>query len=66
MSEAPIPGNSPETGGYGLSGCSVLVVGEGRLVRSFVARAGEAARRVAIARGDVPGYSWAPTLPTGI
>jgi hypothetical protein len=53
--EAPIQDSSPETGGYGLSGCSVLVLAEGRLVRPFIARAGEAAGRVAVARGDVPG-----------
>ena len=53
--EAPILISSPETGGYGLLGCSVLVAVEGRLVRPFSVRAGEAACRVAVARGDVPG-----------
>ena len=55
MLEAPIQDSSPETGGYGLSGRSVLVLAEGRLVRPFIARAGEAARRVAVTRGDAPG-----------
>ena len=55
MLEAPILDSSPETGGYGLLGCSVLVALEGRLVRSFADRTGEAAGRVAVARGDVPG-----------
>jgi hypothetical protein len=53
--EAPIPVTSPETGGYGLLGCSALVLAEGRLVRSLAVRAGEAARRVTVARGDAPG-----------
>jgi hypothetical protein len=53
--EAPILDSSPETGGCGLLGRSVLVVDEDRLVRSFFDRAGEAAWSVAVARGDVPG-----------
>jgi hypothetical protein len=53
--KAPILISSPETGGYGLSGCSVLVVVEGRLAQPFSVRAGEVACRVAVARGDVPG-----------
>jgi hypothetical protein len=53
--EAPIQDSSPETGGYGLLGCSILVCVEGRLGRPFLVRAVEAARRVAVARGDVPG-----------
>jgi hypothetical protein len=53
--EAPILISSPETGGYGLLGRSVLVVVGGRLVRPFSVRAGEAACRVAVARDDVPG-----------
>ena len=55
MSEAPIQDSSPETGGYGLSRRSVLVVGGDRLVRPFIARAVEAAWSVALARGDVSG-----------
>ena len=55
MFEAPIPDSSPETGGYGLSGYSVLVLVEDRLVRSFCARAGEVAWSVAVARDDVSG-----------
>src|SRR5215216_1534276 len=53
--EAPILVTSPETGGYGLLGCSVPVAVRDRLVRSFADRAGEAARRVAVLRGDAPG-----------
>jgi hypothetical protein len=53
--EAPILVTSPETGGYGLLGCSVLVLAEGCLACPVLARAGEAARGVAVARGDVPG-----------
>jgi hypothetical protein len=53
--EAPILDSSPETGGYGLSGCSVPVVVRDRLVRSLADRAHEAAGRVAVARGDAPG-----------
>ena len=66
MVEARILISSPETSSYGLLGCSVLVAVEGRLVRPVSVPAGEAACRVAVARGDVPGYSWAPTLPTGV
>ena len=55
MSEAPIQDSSPETGGYGLSGRSALVFLEGRLARFVFGWAGEAAGRVAVARGDVPG-----------
>jgi hypothetical protein len=55
VSEAPIQDSSPETGGYGLLGRSVLVCVEGRLVRPFIARAVEAAWSVAVARGDVSG-----------
>src|SRR5215218_2063506 len=53
--EAPILVTSPETGGYGLLGCSVPVAVRDRLVRSLADRAGEAARRVAVPRGDAPG-----------
>ena len=55
MREAPIQDGGPETGGYGLLGRSVLVVVRDRLVRSVADRAGEAACRVAVARGDAPG-----------
>jgi hypothetical protein len=55
VSEAPIPGNGPETGGYGLLGRSVLVFAGDRLVRPVVDRADEAACRVAVARGDASG-----------
>jgi hypothetical protein len=55
VSEAPIQDSSPETGGYGLLGCSILVCVGGRLGRPFSVRAVEAACRVAVARGDVPG-----------
>ena len=55
MLEAPIQGASPETGGYGLLGRSVLVVVRDRLVRPFSVRAGEAAWLVAVLRGDAPG-----------
>lgn len=55
MVEAPIQDSSPETGGYGLLGCSVPLLARDRLVHSFVARVVEAARRVAVARGDVSG-----------
>ena len=53
--KAPILVTSPETGGYGLLGCSVPVAGRDRLARSFADRAGEAARRVAVPRGDALG-----------
>ena len=53
--EARILMSGPETGGYGLSGCSVLFVVGDRLGRPFSVRAVEAARRVAVARGDAPG-----------
>jgi hypothetical protein len=53
--EAPILDSSPETGGYGLLGCSVPVVVRDRLVRPVADWAGEAACRVAVARGDAPG-----------
>jgi hypothetical protein len=57
---------APETGGYGLLGGSVLVPVEARLSRPVIARAGEAACRVAVARGDVPwGWEAPDTLPTG-
>jgi hypothetical protein len=52
--EAPILVTGPETGGFGPSGRSVLVLAEDRLVRSPIA-GGEAACRVAVARGDAPG-----------
>ena len=55
MLEAPRQDSSPETGGYGLSGRSVPLLAWDRLVRSVIARAGEAAGRVAVARGDAPG-----------
>ena len=55
MSEAPIQDSSPETGGYGLLGCSVPLLVLDRLVHPFVARVGEAAWSVAVVRGDVPG-----------
>jgi hypothetical protein len=53
--EAPIQGSSPETGGCGLLGCSVLVSVQGRLARPVCARAGEAVPWVAGLHGDVPG-----------
>jgi hypothetical protein len=53
--EAARPVTGPETGGYGPLGCSVLVVAEGRLARPFSVRAGEAAYRVAVLRGDAAG-----------
>jgi hypothetical protein len=53
--EAPILETSPETGGCGLLGRSVLVVVRDRLIRPLAYRADEAARRVAVARGDAPG-----------
>jgi hypothetical protein len=53
--EAPIPVTSLETGGYGLLGCSVPVAVRDRLVRPLAVRADEAARRVAVPRGDAPG-----------
>jgi hypothetical protein len=53
--EAPILVTSPEPGGYGLLGRSVLVLAEGRLARSLTGRAGEGACCVAVVRGDVPG-----------
>jgi hypothetical protein len=52
--EAPILVTGPETGGYGLSGRSVLVLAEDRLARSPIVQAVEAACRVAGARGDAP------------
>ncbi len=55
MSEAPIQDSSPETGGYGLLGCSVPLLAWDRLVHPFADRVGEAAWSVAVARGDVPG-----------
>ena len=55
MVEAPIQDSSPETGGYGLSGRSVLVFAEDRLAHFVLGGVGEAAGRVAVARGDVPG-----------
>ena len=55
MSEAPIQDGSPETGGYGLLGCSIPVVARDRLGRPFLVRVVEAAWSVAVARGDVPG-----------
>jgi hypothetical protein len=63
--EAPIQDSSPETGGYGLLGCSVLLfdrtVSSARLLI-------EPARSRGVLRccaAMPPGYSWAPTLPTG-
>jgi hypothetical protein len=53
--EAPTLDSSPDPGGYGLLGCSVLVPVEDRLSRPVIARAGEAECRVAVVRGDVPG-----------
>jgi hypothetical protein len=53
--EAPRLVTGPETGGCGPLGRSVLVLGEGRLFRSLLARAVEAACRVAVTRGDAPG-----------
>lgn len=55
MLEALILDSSPETGGCGLLGCSVLVVDGNRLVHPLSDRVGEAAWSVAVARGDVPG-----------
>jgi hypothetical protein len=53
--EAPILVTGPETGGYGPLGRSVLVAIRDRLARPFALRAGEAARRVAVLRGDALG-----------
>jgi hypothetical protein len=64
--EAPRLVTSPETGGYGLLGRSVLVPHEGRLVRSLLVRVAEAARVLRWRAAMPPGYSWAPILPTGI
>jgi hypothetical protein len=55
VAEAPIQDSSPETGGYGLLGCSIPVIVRDRLGRPFLVRVGEAAWSVAVARGDVPG-----------
>ncbi len=55
MLEAPIQDSSPESGGYGLLGCSVPLLVRDRLIHPFLARVGEAAWSVAVARGDVPG-----------
>ena len=55
MLEAPIQDSSPETGGYGLLGRSVLFSHQDRLGRPFAVRSVEAAGRVAVARGDAPG-----------
>jgi hypothetical protein len=67
VSEAPILTSSPDTGGYGLFGVlgPRFLFGT-RFGRPVAVRAVEAACGVAVARGDSPGYSWAPTLPTGI
>jgi hypothetical protein len=53
--EAPIHGISPETGGCGLLGCSVLVAVQDRLARPVTVRTVEVACRVAVARDDAPG-----------
>jgi hypothetical protein len=53
--EAPRLGSSPETGGCGLLGRSVLVCVEDRLARPFLDRAVEVACGVAVARDDAPG-----------
>jgi hypothetical protein len=53
--EAPIQDSSPETGGYGLLGRSILLSHRDRLGRPFSVRAVEAAGRVAVARGDASG-----------
>jgi hypothetical protein len=53
--EAPIQDSSPETGGYGLLGRSVPLLAWDRLGRPFVARAGEVAWSVAVARDDASG-----------
>ena len=65
MVEAPRLVTSPETGGYGLSWCSVSVTDGGRLVRPL--SIGRARPRGALrCRAAMPqGYSWVPTLPTG-
>jgi len=55
VSEAPRQDSSPETGGYGLLGCSVPLLAWDRLVRPLFARVGEVAWSVAVARGDAPG-----------
>jgi hypothetical protein len=52
---SPIHGISPETGGCGLLGCSVLVAVQDRLARPVAHRTVEVARRVAVARDDAPG-----------
>ena len=68
MSEAPRLTSSPETGGYGLFGVlRPRFLFGARLGRPFAVRAVEAACGVAVARAAMPpGYSWAPTLSTGI
>jgi hypothetical protein len=53
--EAPRLGSSPETGGCGLLGRSVLVLDEDRLARPGPVRTVEVACRVAVARDDAPG-----------
>ncbi len=55
MLEAPIRGISPETGGCGLLGYSVLVAVQDRLARLVTVRTVEVARRVAVARDDASG-----------
>ena len=55
VSEAPRPTSSPELAAMGCLGCSVPVAVRDRLDRPFSVRAVEAACRVAVARGDVPG-----------
>jgi hypothetical protein len=53
--EAPLHGISPETGGCGLLGCSVLVAVQDRLARPVTVRTVEVACRVAVARDDASG-----------
>jgi hypothetical protein len=53
--EAPIQDSSPETGGYGLLGYSILLSHRDRLGRPVSVRVVEATRCVAVARGDASG-----------
>ncbi len=64
--EAPRHGISPEAGGYGLLGYSVLFPVQDRLTDPDV-RVGEVALSVAVERdGDLRGRAGAPILPTGL
>jgi len=54
--KAPIQDSSPETGGYGLLGCSVSLLAWDRLVRPFFARAARSRGVLRLLRDDAPGY----------